>query len=188
MTLTPDIKFAFVGGCLAIAVISGVRCWNKKDWLLLVAALMSTVMADYFLVLQEEHLYGVAAFCFAHLCYIFRSVGFRKWMFVALSGFAVVWGLVLFVFESVIFLAGIYAILFAMNIYANAKTRRPKINYYLVMAGLVLFALCDINVFLYSLPLYTGLPNLFPYAYLFIWIFYLPSQFLLAISSVRAEG
>ncbi|MCL2225023.1 MAG: lysoplasmalogenase family protein [Defluviitaleaceae bacterium] len=154
---------------------------GKKDWLCLVGGLVFTLLADYFLVLRQQHLFGVAAFCFVHVFYIRRAINFRRWMLVA---FAVIWLFIVFILQSVILIAAVYASLFAFNIFVNYKTRRPKFNYHLVMAGLILFALCDINVMLFNIPRYTGLPDFFPGAFALIWVFYLPSQILLALSAV----
>jgi len=176
--LTPYAKFAFVGGCLLVAIF--MRHRNLKDWLWLVAGLGFTLWADYFLVLRQEEFLGVAVFCFVHVCYIFRTVGFRVRIF---SAFFAVWCIAFFILQSVIVFAGIYAVLFAVNIYVNAKARRPRTNQILVMAGLILFLLCDVNVLLMNLPQYVGTPVFFGRAYTFVWVFYLPSQILLGISA-----
>lgn len=102
--------------------------------------------------------------------------------------FLIAWVLAAFVFRSVIGLAAIYATLFAANIFVNTyKNRRPKVNYYLVAAGLLLFALCDVNVLLFNLPRYASASYEFSGAYALIWLFYLPAQALLAVSSISAK-
>jgi uncharacterized membrane protein YhhN len=184
--MTPNLKFIFILCCLVIALISYFRCHSKKEWGLLCGGLAFTVLADYFLVLRDMHLFGVAAFCFAHVCYIFRAVNLKNRWILPIFGLVWVFG---FVSGSVIVFAGLYACLFGVNIYVNLfKAHRPKFNYYLVAAGLILFALCDINVMLFSLPRYVGMSIFFPYAFTLIWVFYLPAQFLLAISAVRIKS
>ena len=179
------LKFAFVAGCLVLAGLTYFRCHCRRDWAWLVVGLGFTVGADYFLVLHNEHLAGVAVFCFVHVCYILRRIGdsVKK----AVAAFAVVGVLVAVAFfnGSVIMLGAVYASLFVANIVINLKTRLPKLNWALTLAGLVLFALCDINVLLFNLPRYFdvahGISNVvFP----LIWVFYLPSQLLLAISAL----
>jgi len=218
MTLAPEFKFIFVAGCLGVAIVSGLRCVSRRDWLCLVGGLGFTVLADWFLVLRHEHLLGVAAFCFAHVCYIARVVqadckersaygtfplpsagiaeqflaiqkkredSWRRLCWVAaFVGFLVLWCVAVFT-GNVVFMAGIYAVLFVINIFVNIKARRPKANYYLVLAGLVLFALCDLNVMLFNLPRYMGVARDFSSVFTLIWVFYLPSQVLLAVSALR---
>ena len=181
--MIPEYKFAFISCCLIIALLSSSRCVCKKDWGLLSGGLGFTVLSDYFLVIQQEHLIGVAAFCFVHVCYILRAVEFNKRTLSLLYAFGFLWAIV-FILEVVIAMAVIYACLFAVNIYVNAKTRRYKLNYFLVMTGLVLFALCDMNVMLFNLPQYFGTAKIFPNAFLLIWVFYLPSQLLLSLSAI----
>ncbi|MCL2197987.1 MAG: lysoplasmalogenase [Defluviitaleaceae bacterium] len=184
--IAPDYKFAFIACCLIVALFSYARCYSKKEWSLLVCGLGFTLLADYFLVLSEQHLFGVAAFCFVHVFYIFRAVEFKKWMILPLVGVGVVWAAALSG-GFVVFMAGLYALLFATNIFINFKTkaRRPKVNFYLVMVGLILFALCDINVMLFNLTRYTGISHGFNASFTLIWVFYLPSQAFLALSALR---
>ncbi|MCL2388486.1 MAG: hypothetical protein FWC89_13205, partial [Defluviitaleaceae bacterium] len=67
------LKFAFIVGCLVIALISFFRCHSKKDWGFLVGGLSFTILADYYLVLTQQHLYGIATFCFVQVCYMMRA-------------------------------------------------------------------------------------------------------------------
>jgi hypothetical protein len=181
--MTPGFKLFFIACCLAIALASFFRCSSKKDWGWLVGGLFFTLLADYFLVLKNEHLLGVAAFCFVHVCYILRVVKLEKRLILPLVGFLMIW--TFSVFAGVIFVSAVYALLFALNMYVNLRARRPKLNYILVIFGLVLFALCDFNVMLFNLPHYFRVQNNYEYALSLIWIFYLPSQILLAISAVK---
>jgi len=178
-----DYKFAFVAVCFMLALFSRVKCISVKDWGLLSCGLFFTLCADYFLVLHNRHLAGVAVFCFVHVAYIVRAVGFEKRMILPLGAAAGVWAGALAA-GSVVLLAGLYACLFGVNLFVNIKNRRTGINYYLVVAGLILFALCDVSVGLFNLSGYVGLPQYFSGAFMFIWIFYLPALVLLAISAV----
>jgi len=187
------LKFAFVVCCLVIALLSYFKCYSKRDWAWLVSGLAFTVGADYFLVLHNNHLYGVAVFCFAHVCYIMRAIT-RRTRFVFLSfGLVAVLVAIAFMSGSVIALGGIYATLFSLNLvvnfkfFGNEKTRLPKLNRVLVLAGLVLFMLCDVNVLLINLPRYFGAPQWLSSFFPLIWVFYLPSQGLLAVSAVGFE-
>ena len=189
--MTP--KFIFIVACFAVALLSYFFCNSKKDWAWLTAGLMFTVGADYFLVLNNNHLPGVAVFCFAHVCYILRgldaSARAKKIALLAVPFVA------LFVFfayrnDRLLLLAGTYAALFLVNIGVNTwhfwqkNTPLPKLNKALVLAGLILFVLCDINVALFNMPREFGTPVVFPWAFRLIWVFYLPSQLLLAVSGI----
>ena len=176
-------KFVFIVGCFAIAGVTYFFCKSKKDWAWLTLGLSFTVGADYFLVVRNSHLPGVAVFCFTHVCYILRVLQPRNRAKTMLAVLILV-AAIFFAFNhgSLIFLTGIYASLFITNIVLNIKF--CKINKPLVIAGLVLFALCDINVTLFNLPRQFSIPFTFTWAFTLIWVFYLPSQLLLSVSAI----
>jgi len=178
------LKFAFIVACFAIAAFSYFFCVSRRDWAWLTLGLLFTVGADYFLVIHDSHLPGVAVFCFAHVCYIFRALGDTgrgkriAWVVVPVLAVVVLFA---FVNGALLVLAGTYAALFLTNIAVNMKF--CKINRPIVLTGLILFALCDVNVVLFNLPHYLGTAATFPWAFWLIWVFYLPSQLLLAASA-----
>ena len=199
------IKFAFVAACFAVALVSYFFCRSKRDWFLLTLGLAFTLVADYFLILHGLHFIGVAVFCFAHVAYILRAVssspgGWRRLfpgltvVVVALAYFVMVlyalswlnWihssSRVFNIIFSVEFVAPLYAALFITNIYVSARYIRH--NRVLIIAGLLLFAACDICVLLFNLPFYFGAPEGLRRVFWLIWVFYLPSQALLAVSAV----
>jgi hypothetical protein len=182
--MTIDIKFAFIIFCFVVALFSCIRCYSKKDWAFLVCGLGATVFADFFLVMQHQYVIGVAIFCFTHVFYIFRIVEFTKRAIFLLCAFFAVWVSAL-ALENLIIFAALYAALFMLNIYVNIKNHRNQANFFLVMTGLIMFALCDINVALINLPRYFVIPHDFNDSFALIWIFYLPSQALLALSAIR---
>jgi len=186
------LKFAFVVGALVLALLSCFICCSRKDWAWLVGGLAFTVGADFFLVLYDWHLPGIAVFCFAHVCYISRALDFKgrgAWKLFLTVGLAVL----IASYLGVVWVAVLYAGLFITNIMVNVlwlkkgKTCLPKHNRALVLTGLVLFSLCDVNVLLFNLPQHTSIEMpfwLLQYTFYLIWIFYLPAQAILAISAV----
>jgi hypothetical protein len=186
LPLKEYLKFAWVALCFIIALLSRLRCARKRDWAFLTAGLGFTVVADYFLILHNSQTIGIFVFAFAHASYILRTKSIRY-----------IWLL----FAPAIIVAGIsagnlwlavtvvYFSLFIINIIAHLRffkkeTRLPKVNRTLALAGILLFAACDINVVLYNLHYYV--PAALPLreaAYVLLWIFYLPAQFVLAISA-----
>jgi len=181
-----DLKFAFIVVCFAIAVASYFFCVKRRDWAWLMFGLLFTVGADYFLVIHDNHLPGVAVFCFAHACYIFRALeNTKRGKRIALVAVPILVMVVLFAFANglLLVLAGTYAALFLTSIAVNIKF--CKINRPIVLTGLILFALCDVNVALFNMPHQLGANFVFPWAFYLIWVFYLPSQLLLAVSAVR---
>ena len=147
-----------------------------------------TLLADYFLVLHDLHLPGVIVFCFAHVAYILRVANDRLRPFgiyasvlIALIFIGVWLGL-----DGIFIAAGVYATLFITNIYVNARYRTH--NHALVLTGLLLFAACDICVLIFNLPVYMNAPVWLRQIHPLIFVFYVPSQALLALSAVRWGG
>ena len=146
-----------------------------------------TMVSDYFLLLARNYYAGVFVFCFVHAAYILRinKKEILKWAAVPFSAAVIHF----YIFEGplLIYLAGMYAVLFAMNLAVNIKYNPlPKINRRLVLAGLVLFALCDIHVLLFNLPRFLPVPpELGEWGGMWIWVFYAPSQLLLSVSALR---
>ncbi len=59
----------------------------------------------------------------------------------------------------------------------------PEPNRQMILIGMTLFLLCDINVGLYNILGYMGKVDVFyNISFVSMWLFYLPSQILLALS------
>jgi hypothetical protein len=178
------VKFIYIVFCFIFALGSYFLCHSKRDWGWLAGGMAFTVGADYFLILHDAHVPGVAVFCFAHVCYIVRRVKKPQWVFLMFP-LVFVWNYLMAANGNIMGLAVMYAALFVVNITINIKTRRTGHNGSLVLAGLILFALCDINVALFNIPRYSNaLPELI-WVFTLIWVFYIPAQGLLAISAIN---
>lgn len=176
--LITGLLFTFIAICFGIAALSFFLCKSKRDWLFLTLALGFTLWADYFLILHDRHLPGVAVFCFAHGAYILRATNKPPKFLLGLALLipAFFWLDPIYVFTA------LYAALFVSNIYITA--RHLKHNRLLAVTGLLLFAACDVCVLIFNLPGYFGAPSWLRNIYPMIWVFYLPSQVILAISAI----
>jgi hypothetical protein len=169
-------KFGFIAICFIIAA------YYRKPY-----PALFTLIADYFLLIgagRFGHEIGVTVFCIAHVCYAMRfSAGDKRLLhFYALF----ICGALLFV--NIIgggylyFAAALYTQCFALSLYTALRgvftKSYPYINGRLIAAGMTLFALCDICVLLYN-TVFIGSHGVL----VLIWMFYLPSQLLLAVSA-----
>ncbi len=186
LPLKEYLKFGWIVFCFLLAVLTRLRCAEKRDWAFLTAGLGFTVMADYFLILYNRQTVGIFVFAFAHAAYILRTGSVsRIWL---LSAPAVI-AAGIFGGNLLLAVTAAYTLLFFINIAAHVlffkrSARLPRVNRALALAGVLLFAACDVNVVLYNLHYYV--PAALPIrraAYVLLWIFYLPSQFLLAVSA-----
>jgi len=144
-----------------------------------------TVLADFFLILFDARIIGQLLFCVTHACYIARARrgGERQRIITALLIAAPVF----FLFDVTVALSAAYACLFVQSLYLNFKCGHE--NRRLILTGLTLFLLCDVNVLLFNLPGYVNFPaSAAKTAYCLIWVFYLPSQLLIALSGCKRKA
>ena len=187
------IKFAFIGLCFLIALCSYWFCYSKRDWAYLVSAMGFTLTADFFLVIRHSYHVGVLVFCFVHMAYIMRvrgeSPSYSKFSVAIAFMIGILIGIFLpaLGFPLLVRLATLYAFLFAVNIIAHIKYyRRGGHNRRIMLAGLILFALCDIHVMLFNLPHFLPVPHeIALWGQRWIWVYYAPSQLLLSVSAAR---
>jgi len=180
-----NVKFAIIFVCFIIVIASYFFCYSKKDWRYLAVAMSFTLISDYFLVLVNNHRVGVFTFCFVHIAYILR-VSENKTKSIIYILVTIVGGTLLafFVDDILIALTAVYAALFVQNLIVNFYQNRLP-NRKIILIGLVLFALCDINVLMFNLPNFINFPqSIANTALSLIWIFYAPAQVLLAFSAV----
>ena len=179
---------------------------NAKDILLsrsggnlLRISMLFTLLADYFLVAAKEinNLVGVSVFIGTQLficLHILANEDNKRWF---VANIAVRSSLsVLIVIGAMIILGkgadllAIVSVIYYANLITNAIfAHRLGKSGIMLTVGLVLFALCDVNVGLADLDsLYGGFPegsffyNLLYSDFDLIWIFYIPSQTLIPLS------
>lgn len=152
------VCFSWIVLCFLLSFIGGVP---------LAAGL--TLCADFFLIFTARYAAGLAFFLLAQLAYIWRLRGlpFRRRYFAVLLPA---------LFLPIPILGGIYALLFLCHFYFAAKKARAyrSVSAMLYVLALMLFAACDSTVAwgYFTQPA----PEI-------VWLFYAPSQFLLALTA-----
>lgn len=167
-SLSNYVKFAFMCAVFIISVL------NRDIFITL--GMMLTVVCDYFLLFTRDVVAGVSLFCLVHIIYTFYNS--EKKLTAALilaASLPAIYVLNATVLPDVILFYAVCFILDIFSAFKYAAGRRP-----LFCAGLVLFALCDICVAFYNLTSSNT-------AFFFIWVFYAPSQFLIAQSPSRQK-
>lgn len=200
--LALDLQSAGAGWSRALKYASILLCfafvWAEAadaDGRLVGAALGMTLAADWFLlVLDRWYLAGVCAFCVVQALYLARIHRLRGGR---LKGTLLLRGLLALGAEGLLAALGLWepltaaAALYFTQLLANAWESLQLGRQYAGFAlGLCLFVCCDLCVGLRNLSAFlpeTGQGGLFVFARVGMWLFYLPSQVLIA-SSVRKEG
>lgn len=185
------LKYASILLCFAFAWAQAA----DADGHLVCAALGMTLVADWFLlVLDRWYLAGVCAFCVVQALYLVRirrlrggrwSKTMRSRVLLALGAEGLLAALGLW--EPLTAAAALYFTQLLANAWESFRLGRRYAGFAL---GLCLFVCCDLCVGLRNLSAFlpaAGQGGLFTFARVGMWLFYLPSQVLIA-SSVRKEG
>jgi len=181
-------KFLIVAASFVISLIALRYPLNPRDSLLLSIALAFTVVADYFLLLSHRYEAGLLAFICVQIIYNMRYNGFRPAYSVVFAGGSYTLAHFAFGASVLISLALAYALLFSFSFAAAirciASGRYPYPNNYLVLAGMLCFAICDIFVGILNSG--TGFAAQHAHTLIFlIWLFYIPAKLMLAASSFK---
>jgi len=174
------VKLGFIVVCFLIAL------YYKKPY-----AALFTVVADYFLVIHVMNETGVTIFVAAHLCYIIRFSGNRKLLLFcllfAIPAFAAAWAVGRQFGYYLVFISAMYAQCFLLSVFCALNgffcKRFPRPNGVLIVVGMMLFILCDICVLIFNVVV----GDASRIAFNLIWVFYAPSQLLLALSARRFQ-
>lgn len=185
---TMPVKYAGILLCLAFAWQAALRSLKTADGrekLLTALALSFTALADYNLIFTLNNVAGLAWFILAQACHALRlRLCGGKWRLpLRLAALALTIG-ILFLLkaqnDTVSCMAAVYFSVLLSNC-VQAFSDGPK----LFALGLLLFIGCDVCVGFFNLDL--RLPAAAEnFAAIGMWLFYLPSQVLIALSTACA--
>lgn len=179
--------------------------FNAKNGNLILIAMIFTLVADYYLVAipDDMELRGVTVFLGTQLfifLHIMANDGDTRWRRRNIIARIILMGVMLMVGYAILdgnpdLLSSVSMIYYA-NLLANALfAHRSGRGGVLLTIGLILFALCDVNVGLSALDsIYVGgfpegtlLYDIINSDIEFIWIFYIPSQTLIPMTMLLCE-
>lgn len=197
MTPTTFLKYISIVFCFIVSLLTGKDGLSRKDTSLLQAGLFVTLLADLFLLILNYYVVGIILFSIVQIIYFVRYKSYNSYrvnldltkfififLFIIFTWFTIdiKWINIDFLYAIAVF----YSICFLFSITEAIKSFRnnkyPYCNRYVILLGMALFVLCDISVAISNLA---GRFNLSVYFSVLIWLFYLPSQVLLAISGYK---
>ena len=182
---TVPIKYSGILLCLGFALLARVK-WGG-DWLVPLA-LALTAGADWFLLVRGDHYaLGIALFlCVQTVYYLRQRRAGVPAAYPLRAGLALVAGLGLYLLNlatPVNLLAGLYFSQLLSN--TILSWTRPGRRWRLFALGLTLFVGCDTCVGLFNaLP---AASPLYPAVAVGMWLFYLPSQVLIALTALPGK-
>ena len=191
LMVTHDLFYGrlFVGGdgtklfgvfCCVVLAWLGFLGRRSRTGAMLCAAMTLTLCADVFLIfIPSLYTVGIAVFCLAQTARIvqFTSVSLKQAGWIVLSEIAAAAGLALLGVAPFYAVGGVYAVLIitaAALAFARAAAKPTALRR---RAGMVLFLLCDVCVLICNVSPRGGIAYR---AAALIWLFYLPSQLILA--------
>lgn len=199
------LKYVSVLLCFIMVLLIGNSGRDKKDTKLLQLAFCFTVIADFFMVILDYNTIGVFLFCFVQATYIVRhSRGAKKkcrlgTIIICIILIASVVKLVISnlniinvsqdgISEKLIIIGSVYLFLLCCSLSTAWKTINgqfyPKYSSFFIAIGMTMFFLCDINVGISVITndIIVNGAQLGRVSRFLVWVFYLPSQVLLALS------
>lgn len=185
------IKYISILLCFLITLLLEGNEINKLDMRLLQLGMLLTTIADLFLVILDYHNPGVITFSIVQIIYIFRYTQ-GKFMnivkplikiFIIITSIYILINRYIFTVDLTILLGLFYSICILISlsksIEAGRKGKYPNLNKNMIIWGMILFVLCDINVALTRIEIFKEITSSL------IWVFYLPSQVLLSLSGYK---
>lgn len=174
------LKYASITLCFLLVTSLTFKSVDKYDSKYVVIAFIFTMIADIFLLFTDNKITGIFFFCLVQLTYLKR---YNKRFFkttLYFVGIAILVNLLL-PFQPLYVITGLYASLIGACFFSTFYTKLPKFNFFCVRIGMTLFILCDIHVALYNQLSTTS--DYYRFVTLAMWLFYLPSQLILAMSA-----
>ena len=199
------LKFFSMSLVFSISLLIGKNYICRRDILLLRLALATTLIADFLLLfIKSKHALGVGIFALAQILHNLRyREDFDKKI---LYNFSAIFVFLILIYlginrflgevDFLIIVSIYYALCLLSATYRAVKLLKsetyPQRNSRMILIGMILFILCDINVLLFNLPRTIAIDNLFlinfrNIFYILMWFFYLPSQVILALSGYFKE-
>lgn len=198
------LKLSSIVLCLTISMVSSPLRKQSKNTFLLQLGLIFTIMADYiFLIHDDDYILAIGLFSIVQIIY---SLRYREGNEVErVMGFIIIYLLIVILYKLVnknlvdidfIIAIGIFYGICLLSSLKEAlllyKSDPHKSINKMILFGMVLFLLCDINLGLnytlgelqatsYILNLTRSISSIS------IWIYYLPSQMLLALSATDLQ-
>ena len=179
-TDSDPVKYAALLLCV-LAALCGQR---GADGAITAAALVFTAAADVFLLFFTSHLLvGVLLFWIVQGLYAVRLFRWRHWQRSILFSVRLLPFISFFSRMTPLFAAAlVYFVNIVINLIECGRLPAQNVQTKLFTAGLMLFVCCDICVGAWNLNL---LPHI---SHFLIWVFYLPAQVLIALSSMQKES
>jgi hypothetical protein len=184
----PDTALKYAG--VLLCLLFSLSCAAQGGDRLVPPALLLTALADYFLLVSNSHYaLGVVIFLFAQSVYLIRlRLAAGKSYLPLRAGLPLLAALMLYRLGLASPL-NLLALLYFSQLLTNTVLAwtLPGWRWKTFSAGLTLFVCCDLCVGAYNSASLVPAP-VWSFAAVGMWLFYLPSQVLIALSALPMKG
>lgn len=190
IAVSNQIKLISIVLCFAFAIFQ-FYLKHTRIAFLQVCILGFTLISDYFLLLTNAYSVGIVTFIMVQLGYSgalklaknqAKNQALTRTEYL-ISGALIVISMILLKFDVTVGLSLLYAVLFVRNLFVAHKARKLSQYNRWLFIGLLLYAICDIQVAMFNLEVIkTHFTWLYSVVAVGMWVFYLPGQVILTLS------
>ena len=186
IAVSNQIKLISIVLCFAFAIFQ-FYLKHTRIAFLQVCILGFTLISDYFLLLTNAYSVGIVTFIMVQLGYsgalkLAENQDLTRTEYLV-SGALIVISMILLKFDVTVGLSLLYAVLFVRNLFVAHKARKLSQYNRWLFIGLLLYAICDIQVAMFNLDVIkTHFTWLYSVVAVGMWAFYLPGQVILTLS------
>lgn len=203
MDFSSEVKFISIVLCFIFTLLIGKNGYDEIDTGLLQFALFLTVIADFSFLILRNNIIGISIFCIVQSLYIVRHSRYKKsdkLMINLLSMIFITISLItislysLAEYKPEIRISIVYAGLLLTSVLVSFGTVErglySKLTGKIIIFAMILFLLCEISVAVsymnFKTPIFAlKAENIRNISQFLVWVFYLPSQVLLAVSGYK---
>ena len=205
--ISNNLKFIGIILCFLFSLKRYSKGTDPTDIYILRGALLFTVISDLFILIIDYYTLGILTFCIVQLLYLIRLCRWRNQLGIKSSPWKhlnrnlLAFGVLCILLSReielglLVVLSILYFVSIVLNVFDSVwiayKSKARKAITFAV--GMVLFLLCDINVLLFNLNSFVTIngvwfARLYAFASIAMWMFYLPSQVIIALNSGKDKG
>ncbi len=180
------LKLTSIALCLVFSIIQMMKKKHKIA-IIQMLILFFTLTSDYFLLLTDMYSMGISTFIIVQIGYgsllkIANNKRPNRLGFFLLTS-VIIFTVILLFLKQTDGLSLLYALLFIRNLVTAYKGKNQSEYSNWLLIGLVLYAICDVQVALFNLEFVKNqLSIIYAIAALGMWVFYLPGQVILTLS------
>ena len=182
------LRIAFMVSIFTFSFAGKTPVLDKRDAYFVQAAIFFALIADWFLVVNEDYnvfCVGILSFCVCQALHFLRTAGYKTHV-KYLVALPIVFLVLPRGLDAVTRCSIIYIICLASAVYGSVRAYASKKydapNRHFIVAAMAFYVISDVSVLLYNTP---SLKQYQELALYLIWCFCLPAHVLMSLSKIK---